>query len=131
MALNCTPVKTTHNFCLLYFDKIRSKLGGKPLHVKAASWHYRALWGVGRLEFIVNLETSLQNSSFWTVWWPQPGFFNPLNRRSYVLGAGCVDSRLIWGSVRRVRSIFERNYFSIYGFVIKKITISGSKPGLW
>ena len=34
--------------------------------------------------------------------------FNTLNRRSYPLGAGCVDDLLIWGSVRRFRTVFEQ-----------------------
>ena len=52
--------------------------------------------------------------------------FNPLNRRSYPLGAGCLDYRLIWGSVRRVRSIFGRKYVWFSGVVINRITMPGS-----
>ena len=51
--------------------------------------------------------------------------FDPLDRRSYSLGATCADSRLIWGSVRRFRSICVRSYFQT---CCQKLETSISNP---
>ena len=68
-----------------------------------------ALWGVGPDNEMV-ASKSVQTIIILDGLAATACLIDPLDRRSYTFEAGCADSRLIWGSVRRFRSMSERNY---------------------